>query len=1035
MRTTLVDNNANTNGGGLYNNGTATILRSTFFGNTAGSTLYGGGGVYNSNGASLTINNSTFSGNISTNQGGGIYNYYNANLTLRNTIVANSNADSDCYDFTGSTVVSATNTLIEANSNCGIPAITADPLLGPPAGNGGDTHTLALLPGSPAIDAGDDASCEAAGQRDKGHMGTCDIGAFESQGFSVTYGSGNNQNTLISTAFSQPLSVTITAADITPAVGPGGVISFTAPASGAGLSPQTYTATTAVDGVASTATTANNTAGSYVVTTTARGVITPFAFSLTNAAANLSISKVVTPTFATPGEILTYTISFSNTGDVTAEEVTITETIPGPDVTVQNVLTGGDVTITRIYSDSVAEIFTSTSIAPGQGGIITLTTLVDNSTVAGTEIKNSVEITSTTPEADTSNNSDTVLTGIGCLLGQRYYVNAESTAGAPDGLSWSTAFTNVQDALAVAITCNEIWVAAGVYYPDEGGDIQAGDEISATFNIPSGVSIYGGFDKDTPETDIMSRTPETNITVLSGDIDHESPASRDISDANGVVTDTDNINGDNSYHVVSIQNTQNTWFDGFTITAGQADGPSGIHQDRGGGMYVFGGDPVLNDVVFRGNYADWGGGLYNERSTLRLMQSTFESNAASVGGGMYNNNSEPTLEWGMVFSDNTASSHGGGVINTSISTVTIASAIFSGNSGLGAGGGLYNENSDTKLFHVLFSGNSGGDGGAILNRGSRLDLINATVSGNQADNGGGLYNDNSTLTLANTILWNNQAGFGDDNITIINGGASLISDSIIEGSCPGSCNTVYDVDPRFVDPVDPSNAPTAGGDLRLLPGSIAVDRGNLDHWDLLGQPIYVTFLDAGSRNPIINSTADIGAYEAQGFSLAISGGNNQQTVISTTFASPLEVTVASSDPVGPGGLIEFRTLAQPDEPDIFPPYLTAATNISGVASVTATANGVAGSYVVSATIFGMSDSVDFNLNNCGSSTVFTVTESIDGPMIPGSLRNAINQACNGSTIIFTDDLTIYLEDELTINKEITIDGSGHTIYRQRRLRR
>ncbi|NMC14093.1 MAG: hypothetical protein GYA34_14575 [Chloroflexi bacterium] len=51
--------------------------------------------------------------------------------------------------------------------------------------------------------------------------------------------------------------------------------------------------------------------------------------------------------------------------------------------------------------------------------------------------------------------------------GNVIYVDADAS-GVPDGYSRSTAYTNVQDALAVAITGNEIWVAEGVYYPDEG---------------------------------------------------------------------------------------------------------------------------------------------------------------------------------------------------------------------------------------------------------------------------------------------------------------------------------------------------------------------------------------------------------------------------------------------------------------------------------------------------------------------------------------------------------------------------------------
>ncbi len=60
-----------------------------------------------------------------------------------------------------------------------------DPMLGPLADNGGPTWTMALLPGSPAIDAGDNADAPEFDQRGPGFPrivdGTIDMGAFEVQ--------------------------------------------------------------------------------------------------------------------------------------------------------------------------------------------------------------------------------------------------------------------------------------------------------------------------------------------------------------------------------------------------------------------------------------------------------------------------------------------------------------------------------------------------------------------------------------------------------------------------------------------------------------------------------------------------------------------------------------------------------------------------------------------------------------------------------------------------------------------------------------
>ena len=52
-----------------------------------------------------------------------------------------------------------------------------------------------------------------------------------------------------------------------------------------------------------------------------------------------------------------------------------------------------------------------------------------------------------------------------------------------------------------------------------------------------------------------------------------------------MVTDPSNIQGDNAYHVVSSGNvTETAVLDGFTVTAGKADGDD--PHDSGGGMYI-----------------------------------------------------------------------------------------------------------------------------------------------------------------------------------------------------------------------------------------------------------------------------------------------------------------------------------------------------------------------------------------------------------------------------------------------------------------
>ena len=170
------DSNIAESGGGIVNiEATVDVVNSTFYNNS--STQEPVGAIYN--GGTLTVQNSTLSGNDA-----GLYNESVGSVILQNAILANSTAGYDCYN-NGGTLASETNNLIELNGNgefaCGTPVSIADPLLGPLEDNGGPTWTMNLLPGSPAIDAGDDASCLDTDQRGiaRPQGAHCDIGAYE----------------------------------------------------------------------------------------------------------------------------------------------------------------------------------------------------------------------------------------------------------------------------------------------------------------------------------------------------------------------------------------------------------------------------------------------------------------------------------------------------------------------------------------------------------------------------------------------------------------------------------------------------------------------------------------------------------------------------------------------------------------------------------------------------------------------------------------------------------------------------------------
>jgi predicted outer membrane repeat protein len=479
------------------------------------------------------------------------------------------------------------------------------------------------------------------------------------------------------------------------------------------------------------------------------------------------------------------------------------------------------------------------------------------------------------------------------------YVRGCAT-GDNDGSSWADAYTDLQDALGVAQTGDEIWVAQGVYHP-------AADALdrTATFELPNGVGLYGGFAGTETERD--ERDWEANITVLSGDLD-----GNDITDENGVVTDTGGITGDNAYHVIAASGVkQTTTMDGFTITGGSADGEwphchgGGMHNSSsaptltnvtfsgnrasnlGGGMYNVGmySDPTLTAVTFSGNRAQSGGGMYNTGNSPRLTTVAFSGNRAEYGAGMYNREGSPTLSQ-VVFSGNRAVVDGGGMESFGRGNPTLTNVSFEGNQAL-SGGGMYNvfESSPT-LTNVTFSGNEVGDtgggmcnaidsspaltnvsfsgnragktGGGIHNQlSSNPTLTNVSFSGNKAMQGGAIYSrSTSTPTLVNCILWGNSpdniANDGDSSSTVTYSDVGLPT-GIYAGT--GNINQ----NPLFVDPVSADHAPTTAGDYHLSEGSPAVDVGTNDlvtvDTDLDGKP---RILDgSGDGNAIV----DMGAHE------------------------------------------------------------------------------------------------------------------------------------------------------------------------------
>ncbi|MFK7935005.1 MAG: right-handed parallel beta-helix repeat-containing protein, partial [Saprospiraceae bacterium] len=594
------------------------------------------------------------------------------------------------------------------------------------------------------------------------------------------------------------------------------------------------------------------------------------------------------------------------------------------------------------------------------------------------------------------------------------YVDANAPATSnQSGSDWSNAFTDLQSALILA-SCNsavtQIWVADGTYYPTPDPA-----KRMASFTMQNNLAILGGFAGNEPATyDLSQRDLITNLTTLSGDIDHATNA-----DDYSTIPAT-NI-ARNSFNVIKNylnELDETALLDGFTIVGGNANGYS-FSTEGGGGMSNTLSAPTVTNCIFTGNStAQDGGGMYNTGNIDPIVTNcTFTKNFANDnGGGMYNQQSNPMVT-NCIFTSNRADSGGGGMYNQQ-NTPTVANCIFTGNIAtfsLNGGGGMYNV----------------GRGNAII--------TNCTFTGNNAAaEGGGIANFSSQPTLINCILWNNQdkTGIGTINANINNRFNSNFTAtySLIQGraalgtNLDGTTNASDANYPQFITPVDPTTAPTAAGNVRLVTCSPAVNQGS--------NAANMTTTDVAGEMRIANTTIDLGAHEFHGDIqiAALSDIANAKT--SDNGTGDCQTQVSWTHPSLTDN-VDLTTCT----PQLFTYELSGATtqaaqaitNYAGTQTVTADFN--AGETIVT---YQATDAV----GNQAAAVTFKVTVSDDENPIPTvpSLPNVTGQCSATATPPQANDncsnglISATTTDPMTYNSQGTFmitwtydDGNGNTV--------
>lgn len=427
------------------------------------------------------------------------------------------------------------------------------------------------------------------------------------------------------------------------------------------------------------------------------------------------------------------------------------------------------------------------------------------------------------------------------------YVDKSSGSDGNDGSSWADAIKNLRTAITRADGGTEIWVAQGVYYPDEGQGA-SNNTATSSFSLKNRVAVYGGFAGD--ETDRAQRDPSSNTVILSGDLEQNDTNSGDV-----VTSPSSEISGTNAYHVVMAEGVYSrSELHGVTITAGNATSSADVSD--GGGVYVDDGSPTLANVRIVGNRSDQeGGGLATTSGKGPLLKyATIEFNAAGQhGGGISVTNSYLRLISSTV-AGNTAQSNGGGVHSDLPQSSFLSNVVLMGNNAQGDGGGIY----------TLGDWNS--------NQGPRtLNIQSSTINGNSAGGSGGAIRgeENGIVNIENSILYGDSGSEITTNNLTVN-----VQNALIEGGSYGDVNG----SPGFISSVDPSAAPTTSGDLHLQPTSDAIGAGDkslrasdvadIDEDNDVSEPMP---LDRSGAPRVRDGEIDLGAYEGSSASLTVMG--------------------------------------------------------------------------------------------------------------------------------------------------------------------
>ena len=698
-------------GGGIYNAGTVTVTNSTLSGNSAD---YGGGGIANYFGT-LTVTNSTLSGNsANTYEGGGIYNYYGTVTVTGSTFSDNSAGNGGA--------ISSNNTMTIANS------VFSDNVASALEGairswSGTANITNSTFSGNSAPQGG---------------------------GIGVYGGALNIKNSTFSGNSATAMCGAIAVISYRPALGNFGGI--------ATITNSTFSGNSA----------GNDGGGLCILWTTGNGVAT-----ITNSTfVGNSAGSGGGGNIANYGGTVYLASTLLDTGTSGANCYTINSGTTNDNG--YNLSDDGSCSFTGTGSQNNT---TPNLGALADNGGPTQTHLPRINSPAINRIPNGTTITNNGTsytcnqtgeplDSDQRGQPRPVTTGGGCDAG---------AVEAADNICPTPSSITTADGLDACIQ----WAnaTAGPQTLGLGADITLSAELP---HIASEITLNGSghFVSGNNAVRVLYVESAGNLMLDT------------ITVQNGRMTGSGNLGG-------GIYNAGTVTVTNSTLSGNSAD-------YGGGGIANYCGTLTVTNSTLSGNSANTyeGGGIYNYYGTVTVTGSTLSDNSAGNGGAISSNNTMTIAN--SVFSDNVASALEGAIRSWS-GTANITNSTFSGNSasqggGIGVYGGALNIKNST-----FSGNSATAMCGAIAvisyrpalgNFGGIATITNSTFSGNSAANdGGGLCilwtTGNGVATITNSTFVGNSAGSGGGgNIANYGGTVYLASTLLDTGTSGANCYTI-----------------------------------------------------------------------------------------------------------------------------------------------------------------------------------------------------------------------------------------------------